>query len=30
MRLEMVDVLIFTADNISVTVMAREQKHPPV
>ena len=30
MRLEMVDVLIFTADNISVTAMAREQKHPPV
>ena len=26
----MVDVLIFTADNISVTAMARKQKHPPV
>ncbi len=30
MGLEMVDVLLFTADNISVTTMAREQKHPPV
>ena len=30
MGLEMVDVFLFTADNISVTTMAREQKHPPV
>lgn len=30
MRLEMVDMFIFIADNISVTAMAREQKHPPV
>ena len=30
MRLEAVDVLITTADNISATVKAREQKHPPV
>ena len=26
----MVDVFVFTAGNISVTVMAREQKNPPV
>ncbi len=26
----MVDVLLYTADNISVTDMAREQGHPPV
>ena len=25
-----VDMFIFIADNISVTAMAREQKHPPV
>ena len=30
MRLEMVDVLYATADNISVTAMARVQRHPPV
>ena len=30
MRLEAVYVLITTADNISATVKAREQKHPPV
>ena len=30
MRLEVVDVFFFTADNISVTAMAREQKRPPV
>lgn len=30
MRLEVVDVLIFTADNIFVTVMVREQRRPPV
>ena len=29
MRLEKVDVFLFTADNISVTAMAREQKRPP-
>ena len=26
----MVDVFMLTADNISVTAMARKQKHPPV
>ena len=30
MRLETVDVFYYTADNISVTAMAREQKRPPV
>lgn len=26
----MVDVFVFTADSISETAMAREQRHPPV
>jgi len=30
MRLEMVDVFLFTADNIVVTVRARLWWHPPV
>ncbi len=28
MRLEVVDVFLVTADNISVTAMARVQEHP--
>ncbi len=30
MRSGVVDVFLYTADNISVTDMAREQGHPPV
>lgn len=30
MRLETVDVFIFTEDNISVTAIAREQRRPAV
>ena len=30
MRLEMDDVFMLTADDISVTAMVREHKHPPV